>query len=521
MKRIVQTLFLLAAFTFAHGQNFNPLRSNRIPFFKQDGENFILGLQVDSVTISGDSTFYHFYQTWDYQKADGFGYDEGECVFPNGPSWLGHNAVELSDGRFLFTNYLKDTITLKPYAEIDETWNAFTFLNGDILWATVDDIYNEEILGVESQLKEISFRRKDSDGLINPDFPSNLQVVISDSLGFVITFPFRSLGELDSNSWPQELWGNYELKLKNFSIIGLTNPNVGLNQISNISSYNFDVDDEFHWVEEIYFGLNPDYGVEPEDYTLKKTQQISKLIDKTYDENSMKITYTWDNVELYEFSGEENGVPFYNSEYSEYRSTSSIKTADTIYYLPEKAYYDEDEWEGIYYRQHIHSHDRMRIAHIVEQPSIFYNYDEEYWEILFLSGTDEYKEGLGEGLGDLGFRNAGFDHYHKRYLAYYKKGDQTWGTPLVINSVSTIHTGTVNVYPNPVRSGEYITISAPTDGEFYSVTLFNISGTTLKHEKGLQGQQLWQIPSQLPVGIYILRVTGTKGSLFTTRLSVQ
>ena len=511
MKRTAITLTLLIALIGAQAQNFNPIRSNRISFFKQDGENFILGLQVDSVTISGDSTFYHFHKTWDYQKATGHGYGEDECVLPNGPSWLGHNAVELSDGRFLFTNYLKDTITLKPYAEIDVTWSAFTFLNGDILWATVDSIYTEEILGVVSQLKEISFLRKDSDGSINPDFPSNLQVVISDSLGMVTTFPFRSLVEFDSNAWPNKLLENYALALNNFHIVGLTNPNVGKSLISNISIYDFDIGDEFHYIEDRRDGIG-----DGNNFVHQNTKRISKVLNKTYNETSLKIIYTWDNVQLYKASGTQNGEPFNETEYKEYESTSSISLSDTIYYLPEKAYYNE--WEGNHYIQLPHSYNRMRVIPI-EYP-IIGNFYEGCWQIFWPFGSMG-RHGLGEGLGDLGFWYDNETNDGDISLVHYKKGAQTWGTPLVISSVPTINTSTISFYPNPVHSGESITISAPSDSEFYSITLINMSGITLKQEKGLQGQQLWQIPSRLPADIYILRVSNSNGEIYTTRLAIH
>lgn len=160
----------------------------------------------------------------------------------------------------------------------------------------------------------------------------------------------------------------------------------------------------------------------------------------------------------------------------------------------------------------------MRVIPI-EYP-IIGNFYEGCWQIFWPFGSMG-RHGLGEGLGDLGFWYDNETNDGDISLVHYKKGAQTWGTPLVISSVPTINTSTISFYPNPVHSGESITISAPSDSEFYSITLINMSGITLKQEKGLQGQQLWQIPSRLPADIYILRVSNSNGEIYTTRLAIH
>lgn len=509
MRKLIVLAAITALGSIAVAQNFNPIKSDRFSFLKCNSESLILPIMVDSITTDGLDTIYHFYKTWDYQKATGYGWSEDECVKPEGPSWIGHQAIYKQDGRFLFTNYENDTLTLKPFAEIDSTWVFYSFANGDELWATVDSVCSLQVLGINSLLKYISFKRKDPQGVLHPYFPTDLGIVISDSLGFVNVFPFRSLFDED---WEYNLWGNYNIPFDNYTLIGLTNPRVGHNLISNVSIYDFDVDDEFHYSSSYMSGMGTG------SFVSEQSQRISLVTDKTFSSNNDSIFYTFHNVRKvlkYEYDYVNPVIT-----YSEYTSTFEVRIVDTTYYLPDKAIVDEMNGDR-HYNQRLHPNNRMRIIPLI-QPNIMF--DEEYypcWRLVWGSkhGTSESR-GYGQGIGYLGYYYESSFSQGSLALVYFKKGDETWGAPLVISSVPSNTINSFRIYPNPISKGNNVNIEPNNEFSKYSITLINSTGFTVKQWDNIYGNYAIPISGNISSGIYFLLIKTSNGRAFTKKLVV-
>ena len=132
------------------------------------------------------------------------------------------------------------------------------------------------------------------------------------------------------------------------------------------------------------------------------------------------------------------------------------------------------------------------------------------------------------------FKGLGGPYYHcddfgwsptSNLLKYYKKGSETWGTPLSCDSLRQVGLpeysliGKINVYPNP--SLGRITISIPTGlslpGRFY---LFDISGRLIKELTINQQTQSIDI-SEIPAGLYTYKLMSNKGEVFHGRIIRQ
>ena len=507
-KRLLLALIVLASASAVQSQNFNPIVIGRTPFYIKDGESQIFSIKVDSVTVEDTDTTYHLYKTWDYQSATGYGSGEDECVLPNGPSWIGPKTIKKSDDRYLLFNYLNDTLTLWPNAEVGTSWVFHTFSNDDYLWATVDSVKSAEVYGVTSLLKYISFKRTNQQGDPHPSYPNDLEVIISDSLGFVTLFPFRNL--FDQHSKPY-LWGSYDISFGNYSLIGLTNPSVGKNAISNVSIYNFEIGDEFHYSSSSSEALGTEY------YSYENTKQISIVTDKELSNNNDSIYYTWNNLKLKEVGGYANPEPAIT--YSEYASSTKFRIADTLYYFPEQAYVNEAEHR--HYAQHTHSNGRMRIIPEL-QPHIELEEDNSpCWRIIWAVKHSGYQShGYGEGLGYLGQQFESDYSSSSSGLVYYKKGDEVWGNPLNITSAQSIRSNSFTVFPNPVKRGNTISIE-PISNRAYTIRLVNYLGVVQYSWEGLQGTQIIPIPTNIQSGLYILQFRENEGAYYSKKLIVQ
>jgi hypothetical protein len=113
-------------------------------------------------------------------------------------------------------------------------------------------------------------------------------------------------------------------------------------------------------------------------------------------------------------------------------------------------------------------------------------------------------DGCADGLGGPYFYDYDWAMYHSG-LVYYKKGDETWGTPFNCDSLLTgfqqtfIDTKTL-LYPNPLHDFTRLSIDNPKNKE-YQFQLFNSMGVLIK-EYHFQTNDLMIQRENLGNGIY-------------------
>jgi hypothetical protein len=92
-----------------------------------------------------------------------------------------------------------------------------------------------------------------------------------------------------------------------------------------------------------------------------------------------------------------------------------------------------------------------------------------------------------------------------RELVYYKKGDKTWGTPLVITSVENVEKEeSIILFPNPVRDILQIQFTEFKNSPI--LQLMDLQGRLLM-EKELEANANFVDLSAFSTGMYIYRIT--------------
>ncbi len=107
-------------------------------------------------------------------------------------------------------------------------------------------------------------------------------------------------------------------------------------------------------------------------------------------------------------------------------------------------------------------------------------------------------------------------------LKYYKKGSETWGTPLSCDSLQTVGIAVqpsikmVTIYPNPTSGA--ITVSIPA-GIIYpcKLEIIDISGRTAALFNLNQPTQTFEL-GNLPAGLYMYKLTSVKGDIFRGKI---
>ena len=404
----MNSLFSMYAF------DYQTVYSHRIAFFDNKA------IRIDSVKFEGNDSIFYPIKSIREQNY--------RCFTPYGASFLGEKIV-IKDNWNYFFNEQGDTIKIKTDAILNESFELFHIEDSVLAIATVISIEIQEFLGLSDSVKTIKIELFDKEG--NPILNENPIIKISKNYGFVQTFNFYDFYFSVYNC-------SYCPAYEKHSLLGLTNPEVGQQNLTWFEVFDFQPGDELHTVEEYNDSWGPtesrtsiiekyqsrtDYGNDSISYNVLKTQHYylrNNAGEVTENTNSQNVTYTYKpNPEFDRLNGE----PIIH--YDDYGNGSAYAMMDLS--------------SG---------------KSIPNEVQSIYNYgSDECWQQYTWDGCfsdNDYYKGLGGPYHSLCY---GFDGspYEKK-LVYYKKGDETWGIPLVITSINQIIEKEKNlIINNPVE----------------------------------------------------------------------
>lgn len=233
MKTLILLILICGIFTVnLEAQNYQTANPQQTSLF-QNSSNQIIGLRIDSLKGDSEIILYPFV-TIQADSAEG-------CFTPNQASWIGEKIVVKPNGSNLFFNRKGDTITLKTRAAINDSWIAYKRLDTFVVEATVQNIANEEFLGLNDSVKTIAFRVMDQNANTIEHELNSQTVKISKNHGFVETLNFYLFPD-----FTVRLIGD---RLEKYSLVGLTNPDVGIQNLKWFDVFDFNAGDELHILE--------------------------------------------------------------------------------------------------------------------------------------------------------------------------------------------------------------------------------------------------------------------------------
>lgn len=410
------------------------------------------------------------------------------CLVIGDTSWLGVATIIQSSGDYLFFNRFGDTIRLLPQAQLNDTWTAFEWQNGDYIEATVFNISLETIANVSDSVKSIVFQVKNVAHQNVSHHFNGFQMSISKNYGMV-----KSVNFFD-----------FPIDTSSVILIGHSDLNTSIKNITTADIYNFDVGDEFH-VEgfsqdipnAVYFSyeiqriLSKSIAGDSMIYDIE-SQRIN--INRTFNPTQEDTIYTTDTiVKLYLVDGSNllDSLPY---------------TVDTVKYNIGSFYYSPRyvrlEWSAAH---------NNRLAKVTM--------GDGYQILPCISPLidafpcqKQYIEGLGGGYYDC----TSWGNSSTKELVFYKKNTGTWGTP--INIQSLIPTSTVQlkvfqsiaVFPNPATS--IVTISTKNeiiqDGQ---MMIFNGLGKLVLSSSIHHFQEKKLDVNSWASGIYYIQIQSKEG----------
>ena len=486
IKPVLFSIFLTFLFAQVNSQNYQTVHSGRIVSFENQW-NDVRFLRIDSVSYQTDSVLIPFgsFQEVEYMM----------CYLVDGAHWIGKEIIIQDNGWNLFVTAEGETVPINTGATLGENWTAFERPGELIITANVTGHNTLTFLGIQDSVKTISFQAYDHlmQAITHP--VNAMTIAISKNYGLVRTLNFALFPDII------QYIGNDWDGLHEFEIAGMSEPMVGTQNLTWLEVHDFQPGDEIHVYYYAY--LIPQFSTEIQ-------QLIYKYLIR--EDFSDSVTYTVERIKSRFFENHQ-GSTF---EFVHDTITETYTPNEDFDKLPGEVVMDDESLYGAFYYRMENEWQKSKIK--PSPNSWLFPDGDECWIYYLFSGC----------LSDYYWHKGLSGPYHQCYymggeiersLVYYKKGDEEWGTPLVIVGVDEQRISqNVRVYPNPAR--EFMHIQLSETALPARIEMFNALGGLMKEFLLTEATQQIRLQDLAP-GLYFYRVSNENGALGSGKLILE
>jgi hypothetical protein len=493
---ILLSILVLSLFP-VKAQDYQSVLSDRIYYYlKSNGE--IEAMDVDSTHFEGDSIFYFSSRIRNFD----------DCFSPYGPSWFGNKLVIKANGDNCFLNRNEDTILIRTQGNIGDIWTVY-HENSLIIRGKVTDIDTMSFLNLTDTVKSIRFSALDED-LIPVDHSINdMTILLSKNYGLIQTLNFSLFP-----SFIESLVYDY-CELEMWQLIGISQPEIGIQNLEWNDIYDFQLGDEIHTIHEYYRTF-------PYTKTQEKITYLSRT-DKTDRINYIVSIEKIVNVGIVSEFSWGWGPPDFIDAYIDTLTYYADSSLSPMPWEPiiEKSEYGWDLNEAWAYKF-------LKFGELIikTKPDIlnsFFLFSDSCWDLW---GGEVWVS------GDMHYIKGGGGPYFKQYetgdapylaesvnLIYLKKTDFTWGTPLDFSSIQTLPSELlVYVVPNPAQ--EFILIKIPDQYLPSIIVLYDMTGKMVFNEIILASNWHIDLGANLK-GLYFYKIMNDGNTLAGGQLHIK
>ena len=409
MKRLYILLyFTLTVSPFLRAYDYQTVYSQRSLYF-ENAFHQVETILIDSVKYQNDSIIY---------PAKNLQLVGDRCYTPFGSSWLGSKIIINKQWNYFF-NDENDTIKIKTDAILKETWDVYKSA-GITIKATVEKWDTSTVLGMKDSIKTIVLHVFDMTMSPLPHKLEGKMITFSKHFGFIQAVNFVYLPSL--------------MYIPDYSIneepvlVGMTNPTLGVQNLTWFEAYDFQVGDEFHYTDVSNFLMGGG--------SFESSKTIVKILSRENFNDSIRYL---EDIET-STTRKQNTTVDYITSHNHYQSTLVIR--------PNKVF---DVNPGV----PIFSEDSARVSINDISKSSFqqaYIKASNCWyrspELDDACVSESYLKG--RGLVYLASGCWTWQSFSEYNQVYFKKGSITWGVPLVITGTKQPEAmSEIGIYPNP------------------------------------------------------------------------
>ena len=477
-KNLLTFLLLLISLSYLLAQDYQTIFSDRISYFN-DQESNIKCIRIDSTIIhTADSIFYPLRNILQFDE---------NCFSPYRSSWIGKRVIVKDNGDNLYFNRENDTITIKTKAKLNQSWPAYRVNDSITIIAKVTDYDTLSFLGQLDSVKTIKFKMYDRTMSEVTGKLDSLSIVISKHYGFIKLLNF--------NLFPSYVMDYFHEQLKEYYLVGLSKPKLGIQNLTKFEIYDFQPGDEIHIENKNEFW---DFN-----HIISTTKTIYKYIDRTDFKDSIKYTLLL----------KQNKDSSYNDSHtyeSSYDTLISVIKPDSAFdMLPGEPIYGNMSVFAYY----MINGERLSKIDRTNDELFFRPIGDSCW---FPGGDitpcSTYEKVYIKGLGGPYYEyNCPFQilMIFYNHLVYFKKGEETWGTPLIFTGIREDDiSNSIIVFPNP--ADDYISIKLRIAEQPVVFELFDSQGQIIMQNEINSNTSTINIENYNS-GLYLYRVKSNKG----------
>lgn len=473
------------------GQNYQTVYPDVESCFVMEGEKIVC-LRIDSLSGENNSVLHpsrvHLLSS-------------EECYAPLDGSWIGKK-IEIHDsGENVFINRFDRPVTINTHAALGDQWVAYEVPDELQIEATVVAHDIMDFLELADSVKTIAFQAYNAHGDSLELAVNEMQAQLSKHYGWVRPLNFYH--------FPMHHASHGELSVQELLLTGLSEPQVGVQNLTWFEVHDFQPGDVLHVLEEdgdwVYTGPEEGY------FQITETRSVFEYLDRTNHGDS--ITYDYVLTQRIHIQGTGQVTATHDT------LTKIVNTRPDFDHFPYTAvpFYEGGEVSEEY---SYYTLGQGTFFYKADPFVIFSNEQNQCWQPLSswrVPFVKYYYQGLG---GPYYPRETMNEKLVKRMLAYYEKDGESWGTPLDVSGISPDHQPEwVKIYPNPAR--ESITLSIePSHAEKLSVRLVDVNSRVVHQQKVSSGTSVIHI-EHLPPGVYFCVVFNKDRVLHSHKLVVQ
>jgi hypothetical protein len=445
-----------------------------------------VGIAIDSTKIiSGNTIYYHFNILRRTPEAVDCNYLK---KFPN---WTGSKTIVKNNGENVFLTNSGDSIRINSKADVNDKWHFCDLPNGDYFEAILISKFSGTILTAQDSIKLITLTLKDNLGSPLAHNFNGKQLALSKNYGMLKGYDF--------SRFPNDTSA--------FILSGISNPDLGTQDITAREVFNYNMGDEFH--------IEDNYSYIPYNGTFKKERRI--VLAKTTSLNQDTLTYQIERIVI---------THYYNYQANTHDSSAvkdTIIEKDVISEFPNlnmmtsKLESAPLGFITIYCLNKSGYNNRL----VKSQSQQFNPNNDPCFDDVFSTGISSsyYLEGLGAYYETDNF----FPNQNSRTLIYYKKGSETFGTPINFDLLLSIQSKNkpqifTSVYPNPFSDFTVLKINN-TNTQTYELMLMDIYGKIVREYSFNEDQLIIQNDGNLK-GLYIYKLFNDKNEIGTGKLII-
>ncbi len=450
-----------------HGQNYHPFPNPTDTIAFADVNAVISHLKFDSIISSGSTTTYYPISELATDDAD-------SCYGRiNGNGWLGNRIID-SSGYWYFDHkhyQLEINTKLSQPFVTQAGWLHYNYQQYDLQLQLDSTAYETIPGGGSDSLRYYQLSLIDTAGQVFYKFP----ILLARNQGLQ-QFPYFSGHRINLNSFSV------------FSRIDFSIP-------SKLQLYDFAIGEVFH-----YFSSKRSLST----YALKEYRKLSReVVDKQWFPAQDSVYYTFLDT------------------WNDYRPISappgdSVQGVDTSYFgfsgasqPARKLFSFQGEYPANYQMMSSPSFIEWQTDILVGRPGYF-EYD-QFAEADTATGcfhpgfempNRERFYATGLGLIKEEYIDYGNSSFYGKNLLYFKKGSQSWGTPLEFIGLEEELLEPLMLYPNP--ASDWVEIELPKGSNGIEISVLNQLGQVLKQQV-ISGPKSRISIEDLPAGVYLLQ----------------